>query len=61
MLCVNGKNLMIHIKCKKCGWRLPFSSKIDEDTVKNRGDTNILCPNCGQILVKSGGKWKVWR
>ena len=49
---------MIHIKCKKCGWRLPFSSKKNEDTVKNRGDTTIICPNCGEMLVKSGGKWK---
>jgi len=49
---------MIHIRCKKCGWRMPFSSEKNEDTVKSRGDTNILCPNCGAMLVKSGGKWK---
>jgi len=52
---------MIHIKCKKCGWRLPFSSKTNKDTVKNRGDADIVCPNCGQVLVKKGGKWKVYR
>ena len=50
------KNSMIHIKCKKCGWRLPFSSKRNEDTVKNRRDSNIACPNCGEILIKRGGK-----
>jgi len=47
---------MIHIKCKKCGWRLPFSSKGSEDTVKGRGDDTITCPNCGEILIKRGGK-----
>jgi predicted RNA-binding Zn-ribbon protein involved in translation (DUF1610 family) len=48
---------MIHIKCKKCGWRLPFSSKIDGFTTRNRliGDT-LLCPNCDQILIKRGKK-----
>jgi len=47
---------MIHIKCKKCGWRLPFSSKKNEDTVKSRERGNVICPNCGQILIKVGGK-----
>ncbi len=47
---------MIHIKCKKCGWRLPFSDKGDKDTVKNRGEGNIICPSCGEILIKRGGK-----
>ena len=51
---------MIHIKCKICGWRLPFSGNKNEDDVKNRGDSNIICPNCGEILVKRGGKRKVW-
>ena len=50
---------MIHIKCKKCGWRLPFSGKRNEDTVKDRGYSDITCPNCGQMLVKMGGKWNV--
>lgn len=45
---------MIHIKCKNCGWRLPFSSKGKEDTVKNRGDGTIICPNCGKTLIKRG-------
>ena len=52
---------MIHIKCKKCGWRLPFSSKRNEDTIKNQGDSNIICPNCGQMLIKRGGKWNEWK
>jgi ribosomal protein S27E len=52
---------MIRIKCKECGWRLPFSSKRNEDTVKNRGDSNIICPNCGQMLIKKGGKGYEWK
>ena len=52
---------MIHIKCKNCGWRLPFSSTRNGDTVKNRGDSNIICPKCGQMLIKSGGKWNGWK
>ena len=47
---------MIHIRCKKCGWRLPFSSKKDEDTVQERGDGNLLCPNCNELLICRGGK-----
>jgi ribosomal protein S27E len=52
---------MIRIKCKKCGWRLPFSSKRNEDTVKNRGDSSIICPSCGEILIKKGGKGYEWK
>jgi len=52
---------MIHIQCKKCGWRLPFSSKRNEDTVKNRGNGNIICPNCGQMLIKMGAKRTEWK
>jgi len=47
---------MIHIKCKKCGWRLPFSSKKNEDAVKNREHGNVICPNCGEMLIRVGGK-----
>jgi len=44
---------MIHIKCKKCGWRLPFSSKIDGFTARKRlKEDKVICPNCGQILIK---------
>ena len=52
---------MIHIKCKNCGWRLPFSSKGNEDTVRNRGDGTIKCPNFGEILIKRGGKVNRWQ
>ena len=50
---------MIHIKCKKCGRRQPFSSKIDGYTVRNRlKDDTVLCPNCGEILIKKKLKTK---
>jgi len=52
---------MIHIKCKKCGWRLPFSGKGNEDTVRERGDGNIICSSCGEILIKRGGKGYEWK
>ena len=56
---IKERNSMIHIKCKKCGWRLPFSSKGNEDTVKNRGNGKIICPNCGKTLIQGiGGKWR---
>jgi predicted RNA-binding Zn-ribbon protein involved in translation (DUF1610 family) len=50
---------MIHIKCKKCGYRLPFSSKIDGFTARSRlkGDI-VICPNCGQVLINRGEKTK---
>ena len=44
---------MIQIRCKNCGWRLPFSSKQNRDTVKNRGICDVKCPNCGKMLIKS--------
>ena len=43
---------MLHIKCKTCGWRLPFSSKGNVDTVKSRGNGKIICPNCGNTLIQ---------
>jgi len=43
---------MIHIRCKNCGWSLPFSSKENVDNVKDRGLGDIKCPNCSKILVK---------
>jgi len=47
------EGLMLHIKCKKCGWRSPFSSKIDGYTVKNRlKKDGLLCPKCGALLIK---------
>lgn len=47
---------MIKIKCKKCGWVLPFSAKADKDSVCSRGQENISCPKCGELLVRKGGK-----
>jgi predicted RNA-binding Zn-ribbon protein involved in translation (DUF1610 family) len=48
---------MLHIKCKKCGWRSPFSSKIDGYKVRTRLKRDGLkCPECGEILIKSRGK-----
>ena len=47
---------MIHIKCKKCGWRFPFSTKINRYTAKNRLIGNTVCPNCGEILIKKRTK-----
>jgi len=44
---------MIHIRCKNCGWRLPFSSKENVDTVKDRGLGDITCPNCGKTLIQT--------
>jgi predicted RNA-binding Zn-ribbon protein involved in translation (DUF1610 family) len=51
---------MIKIKCKKCGWTLPFSSKATNDSVQDRGGGNIVCPKCGEILIKKGGKIGRW-
>jgi len=49
---------MLHIKCKKCGWRSPFSSKIDGYTVQSRLKKNgLICPKCGEILIESKRKW----
>ena len=43
---------MIYIKCKRCGWRSPFSSKIDGYTVQSRlKKDGLICPNCGGILI----------
>ena len=51
---------MISIKCKKCGWELPFSAKANKDSVCGRGSKNILCPKCGEMLVRKGGKVNRW-
>ena len=45
---------MLHIKCKNCGWRLPFTSKIDGYTIRSRLKRDgLICPECGQILIKN--------
>ena len=51
---------MINIRCKKCGWQLPFSSKEKKDSVVYRGSNNIVCPKCGELLVRAGGKVDRW-
>lgn len=51
---------MINIRCKKCGWRLPFSAKATRDSVQMRGGVNILCPKCGELLIRKGGKVNRW-
>ena len=44
---------MIHIKCKKCGCRFPFSTKEYSFTARARFNGTTLCPNCGQKRMKS--------
>lgn len=51
---------MINIKCKKCGWSLPFSAKATKDSVQERGAGNIVCPKCGEVLVRKGGNVNRW-
>lgn len=51
---------MIHIKCKKCGWSLPFSTKLKKDSVMARGSNNVVCPKCGEILIRLGGRVNRW-
>jgi len=51
---------MINIKCKKCGWILPFSAQANKDSVYKRGQVNILCPKCGELLVRNGGRINRW-
>ncbi|MCJ7571879.1 MAG: hypothetical protein MUO82_08395 [Candidatus Thermoplasmatota archaeon] len=51
---------MINIRCKKCGWRLPFSAKATKDSVQERGAGNIVCPNCGEVLIRKGGNVNRW-
>ena len=51
---------MINIRCKKCGWRLPFSSRGSKDSVQNRIGSNVNCPKCGELLIQKGGKKNQW-
>jgi len=52
---------MINIRCRKCGWRLPFSSiGAKKDSVQNRGESTVRCPKCGEILIEKGGKKNRW-
>jgi len=51
---------MINIKCKKCGWKLPFSAKAKEDNVCSRRSEDVKCPKCGNLLIRNGGKTNRW-
>jgi len=51
---------MINIRCKKCGWKLPFSSRGAKDSVQNRGESSVNCPKCGELLIQKGGKKNQW-
>jgi predicted RNA-binding Zn-ribbon protein involved in translation (DUF1610 family) len=42
---------MLHIKCRNCGFRFPFSNKKKGYTVKSILGENTMCPSCGQILI----------
>jgi predicted RNA-binding Zn-ribbon protein involved in translation (DUF1610 family) len=51
---------MINIRCKKCGWRLPFFTRANIDSVQERGKGDIVCSKCGEVLIRKGGKVKQW-
>ena len=51
---------MINIRCKNCGWKLPFSALGSKDSVQNRGETTVACPKCGELLIQKGGKKNRW-
>ncbi len=55
-----GESHMINIKCKKCGWKLPFQAKSNKDTVCGRKSIDIVCLNCGKILIRKGGNVNRW-
>jgi len=56
---VGGLN-MINIVCKKCGWRLPFTARTKKDNVCCRGSDDVICPKCGKLLIRKGGKANKW-
>ena len=51
---------MIKIRCKKCGWKLPFSALGSKDSVVHRGGSSLNCPKCGELLIQKGGKKNRW-
>ena len=51
---------MINIRCKKCDWKLPFSTRGLKDSVVHRGESSINCPKCGELLIQKGGKKSRW-
>jgi len=57
---------MINVVCKKCGYKLPLSSKNKELTILNstqssfqgyKYNSDVVCPKCRRILIK--GKLKI--
>ena len=57
---------MIYIVCKKCGSKLPLTSKNNKPTILNstqpsfqgyKYNPNVVCPKCRRILIK--GKLKI--
>ena len=51
---------MINIKCKKCGWMLPFQAKSNKDNVCGRKSIDIVCLKCGKNLIRKGGNVNRW-
>ena len=51
---------MINIKCKKCGWKLPFTAKARKDNVCGRRSDDVECPKCGKLLIRKGGNVNRW-
>jgi hypothetical protein len=44
---------MIHIRCKKCGWREPYSNFKNVYVGRNRIiKEQMICQNCGKVLIK---------
>ena len=41
---------MINIRCKNCGWKLPFSARGPKDSVVHRGGSSVNCPKRGELL-----------
>ena len=50
---------MIKIRCKKCGWKLPFSAKESKDSVVYRGGSSVNCPKCGETIPIIEPLWKI--
>jgi len=55
-----GETAMISIRCNKCGWKLPFSTKGPKDSVVHRSGSNVTCPKCGELLIRKGGRKNRW-
>ena len=55
-----GESNMINIKCKKCGWTLPFTARAKKDNVCGRKPDDVECPKCGKLLIRKGGNVNRW-